>query len=144
MHHRFDESPDDYDMDMDQRTRMLGRTGAGRIILLGDGAEMMVTNLHDQDGDVDMHDRVEAEEDESEEKDLEEQVTKAHSSAKETNGEGEPERNLREETPGPGESEMTQKAEESKHRQSALSSTAEDMSQALDAGESRKLAEDTA
>lgn len=24
MHHRFDESPDDYDMDMDQRTRLLG------------------------------------------------------------------------------------------------------------------------
>ncbi|KAM3420699.1 hypothetical protein BST61_g3951 [Cercospora zeina] len=38
MHHRFDDSPDDYEMDMDQRTRMLGHG--------------------DPDGDVDMEDRV--------------------------------------------------------------------------------------
>ncbi|GIZ44167.1 hypothetical protein CKM354_000737200 [Cercospora kikuchii] len=54
MHHRFDDSPDDYDMDMDQRTRMLGR--GGRIILLGDGTEIVAG--HGGDDDVDMEDRV--------------------------------------------------------------------------------------
>lgn len=57
MHHRFDDSPDDYDMDMDQRTRMLGHA--------------------DHDGDVDMDERGEAEE-ETDEKD-DEQVSKNQS-----------------------------------------------------------------
>lgn len=98
-HHSFDDSPDDYDMDMDQRTRMLGRGNAGRIILLGDGTEIHTGNAHDDDGDVDMEDRGEAEE--LEDKDLAEQVQKGQADAKaESNGPVE-ERSTREETPGP-------------------------------------------
>ncbi|EGP82873.1 unnamed protein product [Zymoseptoria tritici ST99CH_1A5] len=71
MHHRFDDSPDDYEMDMDQRTRMLGR--GGRIILLGDGTEIVTGN---GDGDVEMNEggRVVEEEDSDDldDKDLEE------------------------------------------------------------------------
>lgn len=66
MHHRFDESPDDYDMDMDQRTRLLGR--GGRIILLGNGETE--NDLGHDDTDVDM-DRVTDVEEVSEEADEE-------------------------------------------------------------------------
>lgn len=100
-HHSFDDSPDDYEMDMDQRTRMLGRGGSGRVILLGDGTEIHTGQNHDDDGDVDMEDRGEAEE--LEDKDLEEQVKKGQSDAKkESNGTVE-ERSTREETPGPAQ-----------------------------------------
>ena len=94
-HHRFDDSPDDYDMDMDQRTRFIGGR-AGRIILLGDGTEILTDQGHDDDGDVDMEDRGEAEEEED--KDLEEQVPKRDEAAKEN---GETDRSQREETPAP-------------------------------------------
>jgi len=118
-HHRFDDSADDdYDMDMDQRTRMLGRGDRGRIILLGDGTEIHTDMAHDDDGDVDMEDRGEAEEDEGEEKDLAEQVRKGQSEAKsEANGKVE-ERSAaeRKETPGPSanSSEATSTVEEVK------------------------------
>lgn len=49
MHHQFDDSPDDYDMDMDQRTRSIGNSGrSGRTILLGNGTEVL-TNPDDSD-----------------------------------------------------------------------------------------------
>lgn len=102
MHHRFDDSPDDYDMDMDQRTRMLGPSG-GRIIVLGDGTES-----HDDDGDVDMEDRIhDVEEDSPEEKD-EEQLRRDQ----QPNGAND--RSQREETPAPAANDTTQKSDESK------------------------------
>jgi protein phosphatase 2C family protein 2/3 len=39
VHHRIDDSPDDIDMDLDQRFRPNNGLG-GRIILLGDGTEI--------------------------------------------------------------------------------------------------------
>ncbi|KAK5116719.1 hypothetical protein LTR62_007393 [Meristemomyces frigidus] len=85
-HHSFDDSPsDEYDMDMDQRTRMLGRGNGGRVILLGDGTENHTGGpSSDDDGDVDMQDRGEAEE--LEDKDLAEQVQKGQSEARASNG----------------------------------------------------------
>lgn len=107
IHHRFDDSSDDYEMDMDQRTRLLGGR-AGRIILLGDGTEI-VTGQGD-DEDVDMEDRGEAEEADS---DVEEQVKKGQA---ETNGETDAARAKREETPAPStgsEAKSEEKSEES-------------------------------
>ncbi|TKA81532.1 Protein phosphatase 2C 2 [Cryomyces minteri] len=75
--------PDDYDMDMDQRTRMVGGQ-SGRVILLGDGSEK--TDSDDQE----MFDHDE------EDRDLESQVKKGQESA-ESNGN----RSEREGTPGP-------------------------------------------
>ncbi|KAF2480059.1 protein phosphatase 2C protein 1, partial [Neohortaea acidophila] len=69
-HDRFDDSPDDYEMDMDSR-RLFG-SRAGRVILLGDGTSISLGQPHDDDGDVDMEDRGVAEE--VEDGDLEEQV----------------------------------------------------------------------
>ncbi|CAK4034161.1 PTC1, Serine threonine phosphatase [Lecanosticta acicola] len=109
MHHSFDDSPDDYDMDMDQRTRMLGR--GGRIILLGDGTELRTGHGHDNDGDIDMDERGEAEEDSSDHD--EEQVRKDQS--QKSNGEEDKGRSQREQTPGPI-NEISQKVEESKQR----------------------------
>lgn len=86
VHHRFDDSPDDYDMDLDQRTRMLDGGRSGRIILLGDGTEVLTD---DGDNDADMFDQSD-----EEEKDLESQVKKGQATASES-------RNQREETPGP-------------------------------------------
>lgn len=70
-------------MDMDQRTRFLGGgRGGGRIILLGDGTEILTTSGHDDDGDIDMEDRGEAEEaNDEEEKDLAEQVRRGQQEA---------------------------------------------------------------
>ena len=73
-------------MDMEQRTRFLGggRQG-GRIILLGDGTEIHTASGPDDDGDVDMEDRGDAvEADSEEEKDLAEQVRRGQ---QEANGE---------------------------------------------------------
>ncbi|KAK1076297.1 Protein phosphatase 2C 2 [Friedmanniomyces endolithicus] len=83
-HHSFEDSANEYEMDMDQRTRMLGGRGnASRIILLGDGTEINADH-HDDDGDVNMEDRGAAEE--LEDKDLAEQVQKGQADAKaETN-----------------------------------------------------------
>ncbi|KAK5138251.1 hypothetical protein LTR08_003312 [Meristemomyces frigidus] len=93
---RFDDSPDYDDMDMDQRTRTLGRGSGGRVIILGDGTEVHTDSANDDDGDIDMEDRGEAE-------DLEEQVKKGQADVK-TEGNGPAgERSSREETPGPNE-----------------------------------------
>ncbi|KAF2153032.1 protein phosphatase 2C protein 1 [Myriangium duriaei CBS 260.36] len=86
VHHRFDDSPDDYDMDLDQRTRMLTSRG-GRVILLGDGGE-----FHADSGE---HDSEMFDQSDDEEKDLESQVRKAQSDAADSD------RNAREATPGP-------------------------------------------
>lgn len=96
-HISYDDSPDDYEMDMDHRTRFIsGRQG--RIILLGDGTEINVGNIHDDDGDVDMEDRGVAEE--AEDEDLEEQVQKdVPSTDASTNGDTD--RSQREGTPAP-------------------------------------------
>lgn len=101
-HHRFDDSPYDDDMDMDQRTRMLG-SRPGRVILLGDGTEVL-TDHANGDEDVDMDERGEASEEED--KDLAEQVKKGQSEGAASNTNG-----AREETPGP---EMKKDGDESK------------------------------
>jgi protein phosphatase 2C family protein 2/3 len=97
MHHRFDDSPDDYEMDMDQRTRMLGR--GGRIILLGDGTEIVTGN---SDGDVEMNEggRVVEEEDsdDMDDKDLEELLRNKREEKGLPNGS---DRDVREGTPAP-------------------------------------------
>jgi protein phosphatase PTC2/3 len=143
-------------MDMDQRTRMLGRGNGGRIILLGDGTE--IHTGHDDDGDVDMEDRGEAEE--LEDKDLEEQVQKGQADAKqETNGPVK-ERGGREETPGPdsqqantaSSSEATSTVEEVKPEMSPQQSRTEPGSSAtpdepkmaapVDGADNKKLGEE--
>ncbi|KAL8825875.1 MAG: hypothetical protein Q9191_004144 [Dirinaria sp. TL-2023a] len=82
--HRFEDSGDDYDMDLDPHSRGIGGR-SGRIILLGDGREILT-----ESDDTEMFDHVE------EDKDLESQVMK---------GQPQPDndqaRNEREETPGP-------------------------------------------
>ena len=65
---------------------MLGRGNGGRIILLGDGTEIH-TGGADDDGDVDMADRGEAEE--LEDSDLSEQVRKGQQQASSEGGKGE-------------------------------------------------------
>lgn len=64
MHHRVDDSPDDIDMDLDQRFRPNNGLG-NRIILLGDGTEV---SSEAPDSDMFDHD--------NEDKDLESQVDK--------------------------------------------------------------------
>lgn len=82
----FDESGDDYDMDLDSRTRsMSGRQG--RIILLGDGSEVLT-----ESDDTEMFDHDE------EDKDLDSQVSKGHPGVEDSNSRP---RGDREETPGP-------------------------------------------
>ncbi|KAK5127545.1 Protein phosphatase 2C 2 [Meristemomyces frigidus] len=113
-HHRFDDSPDYDDMDMDQRTRMLGRGSGSRVIVLGDGTE--IHTGPDDDGDVDMEDSGETEE--LEDKDLEEQVKKGQADAKKDADGPAEDRTSREETPGPSvpskDSEATETAGEKK------------------------------
>ena len=82
----FEDSGDDYDMDLDSRTRGMGGR-SGRIILLGDGREI----LTDSD-DTEMFDHGE------EDKDLESQVSKGHSQSADENSRP---RSEREETPAP-------------------------------------------
>lgn len=135
MHHSFDDSPDDYDMDMDQRTRMLGR--GGRIILLGDGTEILTGHSHDNDGDIDMDERGEAEEDSSDHD--EEQVRKDQSTK--SNGEDSKDRSQREETPGPA-NEVSQKVEESKQRLAGASGPEDPKTtQAADKADTKKATE---
>ena len=83
-HGGLQDSEDDYDMDLDQRTRMLGGR-AGRIILLGDGTEVLTDSA---DNDSEMFEQSE----DDEEQDLESQVQKGQAQAE------------REETPGPSSS----------------------------------------
>lgn len=94
VHHGYDDSQsDDYDMDLDQRTRMFGGR-SGRVILLGDGTEILT--------DGGEHDAEMFDQSDEEEKDLESQVKKGQASADES-------RNQRGETPGP-ESESSEDA----------------------------------
>ncbi|MCJ1355393.1 MAG: Protein phosphatase 2C 2 [Icmadophila ericetorum] len=65
--HQFDDSGDDYDLDLDQRTRGFSGSRSGGIILLGDGTEV----LTDSD-EMEMFDH------EDEDKDLESQATREH------------------------------------------------------------------
>ena len=141
-HHRFDDSPDDYDMDMDQRTRFLGGR-AGRIILLGDGTEILTGHVHDDDGDVDMEDRGEAEE--AEDDDISEQVQKGEDT-KAPNGELlDAERSKREETPSPAlegkNTESEDKVSEVKQQESEDREKANNVALAVDGTESNSAAE---
>ena len=81
--HNFEDSGDDYDLDLDQRTRGIGGR-SGRIILLGDGTEVLT-----ESDETEMFDH------EEEDKDLESQVSKGQTKPKDEN------RGVREETPGP-------------------------------------------
>ncbi|CZS92308.1 probable protein phosphatase 2C [Rhynchosporium agropyri] len=65
VHHNFDDSDSGYDVDMDQKSKSFGGNQRGRIILLGDGTEV----LTDSD-DTEMFDRSE------EDRDLDSQVSK--------------------------------------------------------------------
>jgi len=85
----FEDSGDDYDLDLDQRTRSAGGR-SGRIILLGDGTEV----LTDSD-EKEMFDH------EEEDKDLDSQVAKGQPTASEEN------RGAREETPCPESAEKS-------------------------------------
>lgn len=83
IHHRYDDSPDDLDMDLhDHRSRQ----GGPRIILLGDGSNL---SSDSHEGELFDHD--------DEDEDLENQLSKKPESS-ETN---DPERSQREGTPGP-------------------------------------------
>lgn len=81
--HHAEDSPDDYDMDMDQRTKDIGGR-SGRIILLGDGTEVLTDSAETS---TDMFD-------DAEDKDLESQVSKGQASTNDARSE-------REGTPGP-------------------------------------------
>ena len=83
-HHTFEDSGDDYDMDVDQRTRGIGGR-SGRIILLGDGTEVLT-----ESDETEMFDHDE------EDKDLDSQVSKGGPRSEESRS-----RSEREETPGP-------------------------------------------
>jgi len=83
---RFQDSEDDYSLDLDQHTRGIGGR-SGRIILLGNGTEV----LTDSD-DTEMFDH------DAEDKDLESQVTKGQKQSIIDQAER---RNEREETPAP-------------------------------------------
>ena len=101
IHHRYDDSGEDYDMDMDQRTRHIAGMGGGRIILLGDGSE-----FSNESGDSDMFDQDE------EDKDLESQVPKGE--AGDADSGYTTERSKREETPGPHSKPDSDLSEKSK------------------------------
>lgn len=118
VHHRFDASDEDEYMDMDQRTRLIGGRG-GRIILLGDGTEIVTGT--GEDDDVDMEDRGEAEE--ADDSDIEEQIKKGQAESS-TNGETDASRAQREETPGPNRDAAS--GESKKDDQPKTSSTPEE------------------
>jgi protein phosphatase PTC2/3 len=93
--HQYDQdSPDDYELDLDQRTKG-GFGRSGRIILLGDGTEV----LTDSD-DTDMFDHSE------EDKDTENQVSKGTSDTSDLGSN----RREREGTPGPQVADETKVA----------------------------------
>jgi len=70
VHHNFDDSDSGYDVDMDQKAKSFGGNQRGRIILLGDGTEV----LTDSD-DTEMFDHGE------EDKDLASQVHKGQATS---------------------------------------------------------------
>ena len=84
---RSDESENEYEMDLDQRTQGMGGR-AGRIILLGDGTEVLT-----EGDDTQMFDHDE------EDKDLDAQVSRGH--VEELDEEDERQRSQREATPAP-------------------------------------------
>lgn len=127
-------------MDMDHRTRFLGggRQG-GRIILLGDGTEIHTTAGPDDDGDVDMEDRGEAvEADSEEEKDLAEQVRRGQRKAKDgvDAGKGEPTKL--------DASTSTTEGEGNPSKSSDVNQTPDEpkMTAATDSADSKKVAEE--
>jgi len=73
VHHNFDDSDSGYDVEMDQKLKSFGGNQRGRIILLGDGTEV----LTDSD-DTEMFDQGE------EDKDLASQVHKGQTTGHET------------------------------------------------------------
>merc|ERR1712093_567422 len=77
VHHNFDDSDSGYDVDMDSKSKSFGGNQRGRIILLGDGTEV----LTDSD-DTEMFDRSE------EDRDLASQVSKGQTN--ESTGDSEP------------------------------------------------------
>ena len=83
--HRFEDSGDDYEMELDPHSRGMGGR-SGRIILLGDGREKILT----ESDDTEMFDHIE------EDKDLESQVVRGHPQPDDDHA-----RSEREETPGP-------------------------------------------
>ena len=91
-----EDSGDEYDLDLDQRTRGIGGR-PGRIILLGDGTEV----LTDSD-DTEMVDH------EEEDKDLESQVSRGQSSSDAQNVDP---RNERGDTPAP----LSRETQEASH-----------------------------
>ena len=96
---RFQDSEDDYGLDIDQHTRGLGGR-AGRIILLGDGTEV----LTDSD-ETEMFDH------DAEDKDLE-----AHTKGQKQSNEEEAERRSeREDTPAPQPKETTELQQTPEH-----------------------------
>ncbi len=96
MRHQYDQdSPDDYEVDLDQKARG-GFGRSGRIILLGDGTEV----LTDSD-DTDMFDHSE------EDKDTENQIKKGTPDTSDIDST----RSEREGTPGPQSSDDTKKSD---------------------------------
>ncbi|CAC9893474.1 unnamed protein product, partial [Aureobasidium pullulans] len=97
VHHRFDnDSPDDYDLDhMNQHSRMSSGQ-PGRVILLGDGTEIMTDS---GENDTDMFDQSD-----DEEKDLASQVSKGQDEGK--NGSQEQAKQGTGETSTPAEPKM--------------------------------------
>jgi protein phosphatase PTC2/3 len=93
VHHRYDDSPEDFDMDIDHRTQSFGGLG-GRIIFLGDGTELS-SDAADPDSEMFDHD--------DEDADLDMQVNRA--ATEEGEDDADPkfstERSQREGTPGP-------------------------------------------
>ena len=76
MHHNFDDSDSGYDVDVDNRSKALGANSQrGRIILLGDGTEV----LTDSNDTTKMFDQGE------EDRDLESQVSRGHVAGQELN-----------------------------------------------------------
>ncbi len=43
MHHNFDDSDSGYDVDLDSKSKIFSGTSRGRIILLGDGTEVLTS-----------------------------------------------------------------------------------------------------
>lgn len=93
IHHRYDDSPEDFDMDIDHRTQSFGGLG-GRVIFLGDGTEIS-SDAADPDSEMFDHD--------DEDADLDMQVNRGP--AEEGDDDADPkfstERSQREGTPGP-------------------------------------------
>lgn len=105
----YDESGDDYELDLDQRTRNMGGR-SGKIILLGDGTEM----LTDSD-DTEMFDHSE------EDRDLDSQVNKSQANTSDAHRENQPTTNSGETSTKSNPSDM----EKTKSPQSYLNHTPE-------------------